>query len=167
MVIWLIGKSGSGKTFFAKRIYLHFKKKIKNIFWIDGDEFRKYVTYKLKYSLIDRKRNSLAIQDMCCYLEKKGFFVICSIQSIIRSHQEKNRKLFNKYFQIYIDANDQILIKKNKKKLYNLKTNVVGKNIKFPYPIKSHLVIKNDFKKKNYKTKIIIKKINEFLRKRN
>ena len=40
MVIWIIGKSGSGKTFLAKKLCEAFPKRSKNIQWIDGDKFR-------------------------------------------------------------------------------------------------------------------------------
>ena len=55
MVIWITGMSGSGKTFYANKICTHLKK-YKNIFLIDGDEIRKYLTYKLKYSVSDRRK---------------------------------------------------------------------------------------------------------------
>ena len=54
MVIWIIGKSGSGKSFFAKKIAKILNKK-KNVFWLDGDEFRKYISYDIGYSIKDRK----------------------------------------------------------------------------------------------------------------
>ena len=57
MVIWIIGLSGSGKSFYAKQI----KKKISNSIIVDGDEVRKYITTKLGYSSKDRKENSLMI----------------------------------------------------------------------------------------------------------
>ena len=57
MVIWIIGKSGSGKTYFSKHLIKNLKKKIKNkIIWIDGDKFRKKFSKDLGYSLTDRKK---------------------------------------------------------------------------------------------------------------
>ena len=50
MVVWIIGLSGSGKTFFAKKIFENYKNK-KKIITIDGDEVRKYITYRLKYNM--------------------------------------------------------------------------------------------------------------------
>ena len=76
MVIWLIGISGSGKTFYGKKLYSLISKK-KKVIHIDGDEIRKYINYKLKYSKKDREKNSLTISDLCNFLEKKGFIVIC------------------------------------------------------------------------------------------
>ena len=89
MVVWIIGLSGSGKTFLAKQILKNIRgKKIH----IDGDEVRKFLTYKLGYTKRDRKRNSLIISDLCAYLEQKNYIVVCSILSIFKEHQILNRK---------------------------------------------------------------------------
>ena len=141
MVIWIIGLSGSGKTYLSKKIYKKLKgKKI----LVDGDEVRKYITYKLKYTKIDRERNSIIISDLCKFLEKQGFTVICSILSIFKAHQKKNRKKFKNYFQIYLKNDLEILKKRNKKNIYS-KNNVVGNKINFPKPYKSDLVVDNNF----------------------
>lgn len=155
MVIWIVGKSGSGKTFFSKKIFkiLHKQKKC---FLVDGDEVRKYLNYDLKHNLLDRKRNSKRIQDLCLYLEKKNYIVICSILSIFNSHQKQNRKIFFKYKQIYLKV-DQSIFNKRKSKLSRLKKNIVGKDLKFPNPYKSDLIINNDFKNSKSKVKKMIK----------
>lgn len=162
MVIWLIGLSGSGKSFYADKIYKELQKKNKKVIIIDGDEIRKYITYDLKYNLKDREKNSKVIQKICNFLEKKGFIVICAILSIIKKHQKENHKLYKKYVQVYIKANKNTIFKNNNKKIYSLKKNIVGKDIKFLRPYKSNLVINNNFKD-NYKKNLnkIIKMINE------
>ena len=60
MVIWLIGKSGSGKTFYGKKL-LTMIKKTKKIH-LDGDEIRRFISSDLGYSIKDRKINSLRIR---------------------------------------------------------------------------------------------------------
>ena len=159
MVIWIIGLSGSGKTFYSEKICKILSKK-KKVIHIDGDEVRKYINYNLKYTKKDRKKNSLIIRNFCNFLEKKEYIVICSILSIFRDHQKGNRKLFKKYFQIYIKSEISMIKNRNKKKIYS-KKNVVGKNITFPTPYKSDITIVNNFDN-NYKKniKLIIKKIN-------
>tara|TARA_B100002052_G_scaffold255080_1_gene245078 strand:- start:14140 stop:14658 length:519 start_codon:yes stop_codon:yes gene_type:complete len=167
MVIWIIGKSGAGKTFFANKINIYLKKKKINVFWIDGDEFRKYISNDLGYSIKDRKENSLRVIKFCKYLEKKGYLVLCSFLSIFKNHQKKNKSTFKKYLQIFINVDQKILVKRNKKKIYSKKKNVVGKDIKFLKPKNSNLVINNDFQ--NYKTnlKYLINEINEKIKKKN
>lgn len=141
MVIWIIGLSGSGKTYLANNLFK--KMKGKKIF-VDGDDVRKHITYNLKYSKKDREKNSQLISDLCKFLEIKGFTVICSILSIFKNHQKLNRKKFNDYFQIFINTDISKLKKRNIKKIYS-KTNVVGKSIRFPKPYKSDITIKNNF----------------------
>ncbi len=49
MVIWIIGLSGSGKTYLAGKLLKSIKgRKIH----VDGDEVRKYITKNLKLSLM-------------------------------------------------------------------------------------------------------------------
>ena len=144
MVIWFIGLSGSGKTFFANKLA---KKINKKKILIDGDEVRKYITYDLGYSIKDRKKNSILISRLCKFLENKGYVVICSILSIFKDHQKNNRQYFKKYFQIYIKSKKSDLIKRSRNKVYLKKKQVVGKDIKFNTPYKNDLIIKNDYNK--------------------
>lgn len=157
MVIWIVGLSGSGKSYLAKKLFLGIRKKK---ILIDGDDVRKFITYKLKYTKKDRLKNSILISDLCKFLESKGFTVVCSILSIFPSHQKNNRKKFNKYFQIFMDVDKKQLFVRNNKNVY-LKRNVVGKKINFPKPYKSDLIIKNNFKTFNKKLiSNILNKIN-------
>ena len=143
MVVWIIGYSGSGKTYLASRLLKKIKgKKIH----IDGDDVRKFLTYDLKYSLSDRKKNSQFISDLCRFLESKNYFVVCSILSIFREHQINNRLKFDKYFQIYLQSDFKDIKKRNNKKVYSKNKQVVGVDIKFPKPIRNDLIIKNKFK---------------------
>ena len=160
MVIWIIGKSGSGKSFFAKKIAKILNKK-KNVFWLDGDEFRKYISYDIGYSIKDRKINSKRVQDFCKFLETKNYYLICSILSIFPEHQKKNKKIFKKYKQIYLKVENKILEKRNNKKVYSKKKNIVGVDINFNKPYKSDLIIENDFKNPSHKIKTILKTLNE------
>ena len=159
MVIWIIGLSGSGKTFLANSLKSGLNNN--NVIIVDGDEVRKHITYKLGYSHSDRKKNSTLSSNLCKFLESKGYVVICPILSIFNEHQKKNRKKFKKYIQIYIKSDLKILKKRNNKSVYKKKKNIVGKDIKFPEPYKSHFTIKNSFKKDfENEVKKIIKLIN-------
>ena len=117
MVIWIVGLSGSGKSFLANKL----KKKIKNSIIVDGDQVRKYLTSDLGYNKIDRKKNSLMIQNLCKFLEIQKFNVICPILSIFPEHQKKNRKIFKKYIQIHLESSIKELQNKSQKIVYSLK----------------------------------------------
>ena len=160
MVVWIIGKSGSGKSFFAKKIAKILNKK-KNVFWLDGDEFRKYISYDIGYSIKDRKINSKRIQNFCKFLETKNYFVICSILSVFHDHQKENKKIFKQYKQIYLKVENKILKERNNKKIYSMKKNIVGVDIDFNKPYKSNLTIENDFRNANQKINTILKTLNE------
>ena len=148
MVIWIIGKSGVGKSYFAKKIFDKLKLKIKKIIWVDGDKFRLKYSNDLGYSIKDRRLNSSRLQKHCLNYDKKKYLVICSVLSIFPDHQKYNKKIFNKYLQIHITVDQKILNERNNKKIYSEKKNVVGKDIKFPKPYRSNLVIKNCYDKK-------------------
>ena len=123
MVIWIIGLSGSGKTYLAKNIFKNINgKKIV----IDGDMIRKYITYDLKYTIKDKK-NSQFISDLCKFLEVQGFVVICPILSIFTEHQKINRKKFKNYFQIFINSKILNLKKKEILEKFTIKKMLLDK----------------------------------------
>ena len=163
MVVWILGVSGSGKSFLAKKLYKKLKIKFKKIIWVDGDKFRKKYSKDLKYSIKDRRENSKRIQKYCSKYEKKNYLVICYILSIFPNHQKKNREIFKNYIQIQIDANINKIKKRNNKKIYSKKVNVVGKDLKFPKPYKSDVNLKNNFDQKFEKK---ISKIETLIKKR-
>jgi adenylylsulfate kinase-like enzyme len=168
MVIWIIGKSGSGKTYLAKILNKKFNKKLRKIKLIDGDKFRKSFSQDLGYSLKDREKNSKRMQKYCLVNEKKNDLVICSILSIFQKHQKENRKLFMDYFQIHIAVSIKKLSERNNKNIYSKKQYVVGKDLSFPKPYKSDITITNNFSNSfNIKSKKIYKKIYEKINKSN
>ena len=74
MVIWIIGLSGSGKTYISNKLNKN-KKNLKHLIGLDGDEIRKYLTYD--FVIIKKiekkfKKNSRFIK----VFRKKGFLVI-------------------------------------------------------------------------------------------
>tara|TARA_Y100001970_G_scaffold283023_1_gene397217 strand:+ start:719 stop:1228 length:510 start_codon:yes stop_codon:yes gene_type:complete len=148
MVIWIIGLSGSGKTSLNKEL---FKSKIikKNFISIDGDEFRKHLSYDLGYSFEDRKKNAERISRYVKYLSQKKINLIVSVLSNYPKWLRWNKKNIKNYFQVYLKVDKKKLFIKNKKNLYlGKKKNVVGKDIKFNEPKFNDLILNNSFKKK-------------------
>ena len=59
--------------------------------------------------------------------------------------RKKNKKLFKNYVEIFIKPNIKKLKKKDKKKLYSKKNNVVGKDIKPELPKNPNIIVNNNF----------------------
>lgn len=161
MVIWIVGLSGAGKTFSAKYI----KKKIQNKYkkktiHVDGDQFRKITQNDLGYDQKSRKINSLRMQNFCKYLENESLIVVCSILSIFSEHRIKNKKLFKKYREIYINCPIEKIVKRDKRKIYKKKINVVGKHFKYNPPKTYNYIVNNEGSKRD-----LFKKLDELVKK--
>ena len=154
MLIWLLGKSGAGKTFFAKKIIKYLEKKNIKCFHIDGDEFRKYISIDLKYDLKSRYINGLRVFKFCKYLISKKYTVVLSMQSAFRDMQKKNKKNFKKYIQINLTRTRSINKFKRNEKF------ILGKDIKFS-PLKGYLNIQNKIKNTKKNFSLITKYLNK------
>ena len=157
MLIWLLGQSGSGKTFFSKKIVKFLvKKKIKH-FHLDGDDFRKYISYDLGYDKRSRYINGKRVFAFCNYLISKKFIVVLSMQSMFREMQLDNRRKIKKYLQFNLVSNF-INVKFRKKQRY-----ILGKDLKFN-PIEGDLNIFNERKSTQKNLNLIIKFIKKKFR---
>jgi adenylylsulfate kinase-like enzyme len=152
MLIWLLGQSGSGKTFFSKKIVKFLvKKKIKH-FHLDGDDFRKYISYDLGYDKRSRYINGKRVFAFCDYLISKKFIVVLSMQSMFREMQSDNRRKIKKYLQFNLVSNF-MNVKLRKKQSY-----ILGKDLKFN-PIEGDLNIFNERKSTQKNLNLMIKSI--------
>ena len=122
--LWFIGLSGVGKSFASE----YLKKKIKNSIKVDGDVIRKFISYDLDYTLLDRKEQIRRVMGIGKFLINSNLFPIISTVYMNKKTVDECKK--NKIKVIEIKRNFKQL--KNKP-LYkkNIK-NVVGKDIVFP-----------------------------------
>ena len=167
MIIWFIGISGSGKTTIGKLVYKKLNKKIKNIIYLDGDEFRYLMGNDLGYKSIDRDKNAERLIKFIKFLSNQKINVICSANLTKKKYQLLARKVLgNEYYEIFVKTSLKTLIeKRDYKKLYKKALekkikNVVGIDIKYDEPKKSNLIIENEEKRKNF-SKIVDKIINK------
>lgn len=101
MVIWITGKSGSGKTVYAKRLKHLFESKGEKIFFLDSDIVRDQKGNK-GYTDEDREKHIMDIADYAAIAEKQGFLVIVAIISPKKEWRMKARKKFDKSMLIYM-----------------------------------------------------------------
>ena len=165
MVIWILGLSGSGKSYISKKLQ---KKLNKKFIIIDGDIIRNIFKNDLGHTKKDRKINAMRISKLVEFLSNNGLNIIVPVLSLFPEWLKWNRKNIKNYYEIFIDVPLDNLIKKNSKKVYKknkkLNKNVVGVDIKFPKPKNSDLILKNYFNKKSLKENIKI--IEKSLRKK-
>lgn len=169
MIIWIHGKSNSGKTILAKQILKEVKNYNKTFVHIDGDEIRKIFSNN-DYSLEGRLKNAKFIQNLVFLLNKNKVNVIVSTLSIFKKILILNRKKIKNYFEILIKSKQTNLYKRDKRNIYSkrskTKRNVVGEDIKYLDTKSYDFVIDNNSTKKkllnNAKKIIRINKLNFF-----
>jgi adenylylsulfate kinase len=149
MVIWIIGLSGAGKTTLANAVIKKVCEKQKNVVLIDGDIIREIFGNDLGYSLEDRRRNADRISRLCKLLDDQGIHVVCAILSLFSESQLWNRKNIANYYEIFIDASIEELIRRDSEGIYRKFlsgeiSNVPGMDIDFVPPQHADIVIRNN-----------------------
>jgi len=149
MVIWLIGKSGAGKSEIGSKLYTELKKEISNIVYLDGDELRNAISWDLDHSKEDRYKSEKRRSQLCRLLSNQGIIVICSALSNSPDLREWNKKNIRNYHEIYIRVKKGILYQRDSKSLYKKYKdkkikNIVGEDIPFYEPDNPWLTIDNN-----------------------
>jgi hypothetical protein len=141
--IWFYGLSGSGKSFAC--IYL--KKKIgKNSLIIDGDKVRKYISYDLGYSSMDRKIQITRVSGLAKIVTEQSFFPL--ISTVFMNNKILKTCKILKILPVKVINKDIKKIMKNHP-TYKNKMHVVGKDISLSKL--NTKKIENDLSKNFYK----------------
>ena len=149
MVIWLIGLSGSGKTTLGEAIARQWRVHAPGTVLVDGDVVRRLFRHDLEeaaYTVEGRRINAERIVELCAWLDGQGLNAVCCILSIFPDLAAANRKRFSRYFEVFLDAPVDALVRRDGKGLYAAaiageRRNVVGVDIDFPAPLAADLVI--------------------------
>ena len=148
MVIWLIGLSGSGKTTLGKEIARLWRGLAANTVLLDGDELRRVFAHDqtdAAYSVEGRRANAERMTALCEMLDRR-INVVCCILSLFPDMRTQNRERFSRYFEVFMDASMEALLRRDTKGLYQdaltgARPNVVGVDIPFPRPETADLTI--------------------------
>jgi len=154
MIIWLVGLSGSGKTTIGQLLYDKLKAKNHSTIFIDGDKIRAVFSHDqdaIDYTLAGRRKSSQRLHALCHWLDQEGIDVVCCSISMFQDIKDRNRELFSRYFEVFIDVPLATLIERDNKGLYQAalsgqKKAVVGVDI--PYHARTYidLTINNNYK---------------------
>ena len=139
MIIWITGISGSGKTTIAKLILNQIKKNRKNVIGIDGDVIRELFGNDLTYDVTSRVNQIKRIQRLSLFLQSQDLHVIVSALYCDEYLLNWNRKNFDDYYEIYLDASIELVVKRDVKGIYKkyslgLEKNIVGLDIPWNAP---------------------------------
>lgn len=149
MVVWLIGKSGAGKTAIGQALYQKLKAAMPGVVFLDGDELRAAVGEDLGYSVEDRRTSERRTSRLCKLLCDQGIHVVCAKLSNAPDIREWNRRNIADYREIYLRAGDARPEELDTKGLYRGYRrgeidNVVGMDIPFHEPTAPWMTIDND-----------------------
>ena len=120
--LWLFGFSGSGKSFISNKIH----QLVKNSIIIDGDEIRKKISFDLNYTITDRIIQTQRLLGISEILISNELFPIVSSSYLGKDIFKLAKK---KNFLIIKVTRKKTLLRR---RVFKLKTNVVGKDIKLP-----------------------------------
>ncbi len=145
-IIWITGISGAGKSLLGSNL----KKKLKNFVKIDGDEFRKLFKNDLGYTIKDRNTNAERLISIIGYLYHQNVNLIVAANITSPKYLSLCKRKFKRFLHIHIDAPFSILQKRDKKKIYRKRKNIVGIDIKYSNYKKADIYINNNSSKEKF-----------------
>ncbi|MCE9613270.1 MAG: adenylyl-sulfate kinase [Lentisphaerae bacterium] len=148
MVIWLVGKSGAGKTEIGRRLYQRFKAVHPGTVFLDGDILREIMGKDLGYSPEDRHISEERTSRLCKLLSDQGLHVVCAKLSNSPPVRAWNRTHIPDYHEVYLRVPPHVLEQRDPKGLYakfrkGEMRQMVGLDIPFHEPEGPTLVIDN------------------------
>ena len=160
-LLWFTGLSGSGKTTIAKEL----KKFFKSFVWIDGDNFRKNVSYDLKFSIQDRKENLRRAIGFCKLLNDQNINVIASFISPLHLIQKRVQEELTSIL-VYVQCPLKTCIKRDPKGFYLLAQqgkikNFTGIDSIYQIPLNPDLKVQTDKQTVKESVLCIIKALNQ------
>ncbi len=166
MIIWITGISGAGKTTLALEVLKKLRYKHKNVVSLDGDIIRDLFENNLNYDIDSRVTQIKRLQKLSLFLQSQNIIVVVSALYSSADLLRWNRKNFKSYFEIYLDASLELVMKRDVKGLYKKfkegkEKNIVGIDIPWNPPLNFDLKINMD---KIFSVKQTINIISEKLR---
>ena len=118
MVIWITGISGAGKTTLCDAIWTLLKPGLPELASLDGDVVRGVFGGDLGYKEADRVKQIHRIRSIAKMLDIQGFVVLVAALYANNELLRWNRKHFEEYVEVYIDAPLWLVKKRDPKGLY-------------------------------------------------
>lgn len=147
ILYWITGLSGAGKTTIGNRLYYRMKPQKNNTIILDGDILKKIAGKDLAYNKEDRLERAYRYSALCKLLTDQGINVIICTIAMFDEVRDWNRSYIEKYVEIFLDVDMEVLKARNRKGLYSQKGgNIAGIDVEVEYPKQPDIVIKNNDK---------------------
>ncbi|HKK71429.1 MAG TPA: adenylyl-sulfate kinase [Candidatus Krumholzibacteria bacterium] len=151
MVLWLVGLSGAGKSSIARVLVDLWKRQRPQTVLLDGDDLRAAVdgrTAELSFTREARSRRETRTADLCAVLERQGFDVICALNSIEQSVRDRNRRCFDRYFEVYVSTPLDVCLTRDREQHYlaalrGERDDVVGLDLDYEAPRSPDMIVDN------------------------
>ena len=149
MIVWITGISGAGKTTLALEVVKMLRDKHKNVVGLDGDVVRNLFENNLNYDISSRVTQIKRLQKLSLFLQSQNIKVVVSALYSSADLLRWNRKNFRSYYEIYLDASLELVMKRDVKGLYKKfkegkEKNIVGIDIPWNPPLNFDLKINMD-----------------------
>lgn len=145
ILYWITGLSGAGKTTIGNRLYYEMRTKNDNTIILDGDILKKIAGTDLGYKREERLERAYRYCALCKLLTDQGINVIICTIAMFDEIRNWNRNHIEKYVEIFLDVNLEILMARNRKGLYSqTSVNIAGIDVEIEYPKNPDIIIKND-----------------------
>ena len=151
-VFWITGLSGSGKTTLGRALCARLRTEGEATILVDGDDIRQVFDWQVGddvYSLAARRRIAQHIHRLCGWLVGQNINVVCCTISAFADIHERNREVFDRYVEVFVDTPMDVLVKRDNKSIYSLartgkRKNVIGIDLPFEPPARPDLHIENN-----------------------
>ena len=144
-VYWLTGLSGAGKTTIGRLWRDELRRAGETVVFLDGDEMRSVFGTGLGFSGADRRKLAESYGRLCALLSGQGVTVVCCTISMFNSVRAWNRAHIPGYYEVYIQASMETLLRRDQKGLYSRNAdNVAGVGLQVELPSAPDLVLENN-----------------------
>ena len=147
---WVTGLAGAGKTTIALGFYDRLKQSGRPAIFLDGDMLRDILgDLSPSHKAQDRLRLALMYGRLCRLLTSQNIDVVCATISMFDEVYRWNRENIPGYIEIYIKTPLDILIGRDKNKIYSRALageicNVVGIDIPLVEPPRPDAIVANN-----------------------